>query len=77
MADKSLNPDPPIIFNPDQQIIIDGTSVVANGSMAPDPRSVESFSQRMNASIESAWNPKTETSFRGFVGAVVRVAKGG
>jgi len=77
MADTFLNPDQPIIFDPDQQLIIGGGSTVANGTIPLNPRSVEGFSQLMNASIESASNPKNETSFRGFVGAMVRVAKGG
>ncbi|HXI23885.1 MAG TPA: hypothetical protein VNG71_08410 [Pyrinomonadaceae bacterium] len=49
----------------------------ANEYSTSPPGSVEDFSARINASIESAWSPQSETTLRGFVGAVVKVAKEG
>lgn len=65
------------VFSQDQQILIQGAPVGINGNIGVTPRSVESFSKCINESIESARNPQNETSFRGFVGAVVQLAKEG
>jgi len=66
------------VFTHNQHVVIDGApGTTLNGSVPLAPSSVESFSHLINESIESASNPKSETSFRGFVGAVVRVAKEG
>ena len=69
MVNKAIDNEPILIQG------APGGSV--NGCVPPAPRSFESFSKCLNDSIESASNPKTETSFRGFVGAVVKVAREG